>query len=133
MPAIAGPLCQVHEQHQVQHQGSRQYRVRAQEVHLQLHPPPEPPKQVDIVPALLVVSPGRIVVDSHLVIGILIQVGIQVGLQYVFQHPQLRLFLRLEILGLVQDLAVPIPKYVRREPAVQTKHPGLQHRTYNGL
>ena len=42
-------------------------------------------------------------------------------------------FLRSEVLGLVKDLAVPVPKYVGGKPAIHSQHSGLEHRSDNGL
>src|SRR5262249_59705946 len=55
-PLHPGALGQVQEQRRVQHDRRRQDAVAAEEVDLQLHRVPEPPEDVDVVPALFVVA-----------------------------------------------------------------------------
>src|SRR5690606_9787217 len=56
----AGAVGQVHEQGQIQDQGSGQDRVFAQKVDLDLHRISQPSEDVDVVPAFLVVTPRRV-------------------------------------------------------------------------
>src|SRR5258708_16243241 len=46
----------------------------AQEIHLDLHRVAHPPEDVDVVPTLLVVPPGRVVVDADHVVDLAVQV-----------------------------------------------------------
>ena len=88
---------------------------------------PSPPKEVYVVPALLVIPPGRVVVDPNLVISVGIQLWVHVGLQDVFQDSQFGLLFGLEVFRVVEDLTVPVPQYVGGEPPVHSEHPGLEH------
>src|SRR4029450_6898571 len=72
---------EVAEDREVQDDGGREDRVTAQEVHLDLHRVAHPPEDVDVVPAFLVVPPGRVVVDPHLVVHLAVQLGIELRLQ----------------------------------------------------
>ena len=75
-----GPLRQVHEQHQVQHQRSGQNRVPAEKVDLYLHWIPQPTGNIDVVPALLGVAARRVIVDADRVVEILVQHRVKVRL-----------------------------------------------------
>ena len=131
--AHAGPLRQVEEQRQVEHQRRGQDRVAAEEIDLDLHRVAQPPEDVDVVPAFLVVAAGRVVVDPHLVVHLAVELGIELRLQDVLQHAELRLFLGLEALGVVEHLAVAVAEDVGRVPARDAQHAGLEHRREHGL
>src|SRR5208283_533483 len=106
------PRRKVHKQAQVQRQRSRQNRVAAQEVHLQLHRIAEPAEDIDVVPTLFAITAWRVIVNAYLVIQALVQIGVQLRLQDRLQQPQLRLLLGLERRGIVQHLAVPVAQDV---------------------
>ena len=61
MPAA---LREVHEQREVEDDRRREDRVAAEEVDLDLHRVAEPPEDIDVVPAFLVVAARRVVVDA---------------------------------------------------------------------
>ena len=60
-------------------------------------------------------------------VGVGVEVRVHLRLEDVFERTQFRLFLCLEVLRLVQDLAITVAQDVGREPALQAKHPRLQH------
>src|SRR6056297_419482 len=132
-PAHPAPGREVEEERQIEHDRSREDRVPAEEVDLDLHRIAEPSEDVDVVPALLVVSTRRVVVDPHLVVEVLVQLGVHLRLQDVIERTELRLLLRLEGCRVVQNLAVAVPQDVRREPPVDPEHPGLEPRRQDGL
>jgi hypothetical protein len=74
-----------------------------------------------VIPALLVVSLGRVVVDANLVIDVAVEVGVDVGLEDVLEDAELGDFLRPEALRIVEDLAVTIPQNVGGEPSVDAQ------------
>src|SRR4029077_7758695 len=59
-------LGEIQEENQVQNDRRGQDRVAAKEIPLDLHWVTEPAKNVDVVPAFLVVAAWRVVVDAHL-------------------------------------------------------------------
>src|SRR5215471_8715258 len=67
-------LGQIEQQRHIEHDGCRQDAVAAQEVDLELHRIAEPPEQIDVVPAFLVVAARRIVVDPDHVAEVPIQI-----------------------------------------------------------
>src|SRR5678810_115422 len=77
----AGALREIEEQGKIEHQRRRQDGVTAEKIDFDLHRVTEPPEDVDVIPALLVVAAGRIIVDAHLVIHVPVQLGVLVGLQ----------------------------------------------------
>src|SRR5437868_15318584 len=82
-PAHTGAFGQVEEQDQVQYERRGQDRVAAQEIDFDLHRIAEPPDDIDVIPSFFVVAAGRVIVDADFVVEILIQVGINLGLQDV--------------------------------------------------
>ncbi len=80
---------QVHKQRKVEHQRRRKDRITAQEIDLDLHLITEPAKDVDVVPALLVVAPRGIVVDPDNMRKIAVKIGVNFGLEDVFEHRKL--------------------------------------------
>ena len=79
---------QIAEQTEVETEGSSEDRVAAEEIDLHLHRIAHPAKDVDIIPALLVVVARWVVVDTHLVVvlrivvvAVAIEVGLHVGLE----------------------------------------------------
>ena len=66
-----------------------------------------------------------------------VQLGIELRLQDVLEHRQLRLFLGLERAGIVQHFAVAIAQNVGGEPAVHAQHArfeaGREHRLHQRL
>src|ERR1051326_568303 len=92
--AHAASLSEIKKEHEVQDDRSCQNAVSAQEIDLDLHGITEPPIDVDVVPSLLIVSARGIVVDTHLVGEILVQIRVEFRLQNLIQHRQLTFFLR---------------------------------------
>jgi len=131
--AEPGALRQVGEQDEVECERRREDRVATEEVDLDLHRIPEPAEDVDVVPTFFVVSARRVVVDAHLVEDVAVQLGILLGLQDVFQHAELRLFLRLEVLRIVEHFTVAVAENVGGIPTRQAEHARLQHRRDHGL
>src|SRR5436190_5386817 len=95
-PVHARPLREIEEKRDVEHDRRGENAVAAQEVDLQLHRVAEPPDQVDVVPAFLVVAARRIVVDPHDVAEVLVEVRVELRLKDVIENRLLALFLRLE-------------------------------------
>src|SRR4029077_5244113 len=89
-------LRQVEKQHQVEDKRRSQNRVAAQEVNFDLHGIAQPSEDVDVVPALFVVSTRRVIVNSDLVGELAVQFRIKLRLQNMLQHRQLGLLLGLE-------------------------------------
>src|SRR5436190_1499834 len=110
-------LGQVKEQCQVKYDGGRQDRVFAEEIDLDLHGISKPSEDIDIVPALLVITMGRIIVDPDLVIQFSIQFRIDIRLQDVFEYTQFGNFLGPEIIGMIEYIAITIAENIGREPA----------------
>ena len=86
----------------------------------------EPSEEVDVVPALFVVAARRIVVDPHDVAELLVELGVEIGLQDVVEDGLLALFLRLERLGIVEHFAVAVAEDVGRIPALDAEKPRLE-------
>src|SRR3984957_18009443 len=82
----ARPLRQIQKQNQIQHQGSGQYGIAAQEVDFDLHGITQPSEDVDVVPTFLGVAAWRIVIDANRVIKVLIKLRVQIRLQNLLQH-----------------------------------------------
>ena len=66
-------------------------------------------------------------------IDIAIEVGELLRLEDVVDNRQLAHLLRLEVLGLVEHLAIAIAQNVGREPSAHTQHTRLEHRRQHGL
>ncbi len=126
-------LGEVEEQHQVERDGRGKDRVAAEEIDLDLHRVAEPAEDVDVVPALFFVAARRIVVDANLVVDVLVEIGIKLGLEDVFERAQLRLFLGLEGLRIVEHFAVAIAEDVGRVPAGDAEHARFEGRREHGL
>src|SRR6266545_4875108 len=132
-PLLPCPLREVAEQREVEHDRRSEDRVAALEVHLDLHRVAEPPEDVDGVPAFLVVAARRVVVDRDLVVDVAVELGVLLRREDRVEHRHLRDLLRLEGVGVVEDLAVAVAEDVRREPAVEAEEPRMQHRRDGGL
>ena len=98
-----------------------------------MHRITHPAKDVDIVPALLIVIARRIVVDTHLVVDVAIEIGIFLRLQDGVDHGELGHLLRLERPGIVKHLAVAVPEDIGGEPAFQAKHTCMESGSKHGL
>ena len=129
----AGAPREIEEQDEIEHHRRREDRVAAQEVDLHLHRVPEPPEEIDVVPAFLVVAARWVVVDAYLVNEVTVEIRVQLRLQDRVEHAQLRDLLRLERLGIVEHLAVAVAEDVRRVPAANAEHAALQARRDDGL
>src|SRR5439155_15843806 len=82
-PAALG---QIEEQHKVQDDRRSKNAVAAQEIELDLHGITKPPVDIDVVPSFFIISTRRIVVDSHFVREIFVEVRIELGLKNLIQH-----------------------------------------------
>src|SRR6266545_2017715 len=127
-PLLPCPLREVAEQREVEHDRRSEDRVAALEVHLDLHRVAEPPEDVDGVPAFLVVAARRVVVDRDLVVDVALELRVLLRREDLVEHRLLRDLLRLERVGVVEDLAVAVAEDVRREPALEPEEPRVQHR-----
>ena len=87
--AEARALGEVHEEHEVEGERGGKDAVSTEEVDLDLHRIAEPTEDVDVVPAFLVVTTRRVVVDSHLVEHVAVQLGELLRLKDVFEHAEL--------------------------------------------
>src|SRR5580704_1903329 len=130
---LSSALGKVEEQDQVEHNRSRQNRVTAQEVDLDLHGIAEPPKDVDIVPTFLVITAWRVIVNAHLVSKVAVKVGVKFGLQNVLEDRKFGFFFGLERAWIFENLAVAIAENVGGEPARQTEHARLEPGRKDGL
>src|SRR2546425_10536022 len=86
--AHSAPLGQVQEQDQIQNDRRGKNAVAAQEIDFDLHGITEPSIDIDVIPSFFIVSPGRIVVNPHLVGEILVKIRIQLRLQNLIQNRQ---------------------------------------------
>src|SRR5688572_29388875 len=59
-PAHSGALREVEKNREIEHDGRGENRITAQEIHLDLHRIAQPSKDVDVIPALLVVAMRRV-------------------------------------------------------------------------
>ena len=114
-------LGKIQEEDEVERDGRGKDGVAAEEVDLDLHRIAEPAEDVDVVPALFVVAARRVVVDANLVVDVLVEVGIEVGLEDVFERAELGFFLGLEGLGIVEDFAVAVAEDVGGVPAARRR------------
>src|SRR5437879_1978161 len=64
--------------------------------------------------------------DPHLVVYVPVQLGVLIGLEDVLEHAELRFFLRLEGLGVVEHFSVAVTKDVGGVPAGEPEHAGLE-------
>src|ERR1700735_3652122 len=69
------PRCQVHEEDEVKREGRGEDGVAAEEIYLDLHGVTEPTEDIDIVPALFVITTWRVIVNADLVVDVLVEVG----------------------------------------------------------
>src|SRR6266508_2304078 len=117
---------EVQKERQIEGHRRRENRVTTEEVDLDLHGLAEPAEDVDVVPPLLRVSPRRVVLDPDLVEILAVELVVDLGLENRVQDRDLGDLLRTEGTRVVQDLAVAVAQDVRREPALQAQHPGLE-------
>ena len=108
----AGATSQVDEQTQVKAQGCCKDRVAAQEVDLDLHGIAHPAKDVNVVPALLVVVAGRVVVDAYLVEVVVVQVWLIVSNEDGLEGRELADLLGAEVGGLIEHETVTVTQDV---------------------
>ena len=132
-PTHASPCGQIAEEHQIEGYGCSQNGVAAEEVHLDLHRIAHPTEEVDVVPCLLIVLAGRIVVDAHLVIDVLIKIGLLVGVKDTFDDGELAHLLRFEVVRIVQHLTIAVAEDVGGEPSADAQQARLKHRRQDGL
>ena len=107
----------IEKENQIECEWRGKDRVAAEEVNLDLHWISQPAKDVDVIPALFVVAPWRIVVNADFVIQIPVQIRIELGLKDEVEHAELRFFLRLERFGIVEHFAVAIAEDVGGVPS----------------
>src|SRR6476646_8507758 len=74
-------LGQIQEKKQIQHDRRRQNRGRAYEIHLDLHGIAQPAKDVNVVPAFLIVAARRVVINADRVVDVPVEIGIKLRLQ----------------------------------------------------
>ena len=67
-----GTRCQIQKQDQIQYQGGGQDTVATQKIHFDLHRVAQPSEDVDIIPALLIIPPRRVIVYSDFMVNILV-------------------------------------------------------------
>src|ERR1700733_15960730 len=79
-------LGQIEEEHKIERDRRGENRIAAKEINFDLHRIAEPTENVDIVPAFFVVAARRVVVDADLVEDVLVEVGIDLGLEDVFKR-----------------------------------------------
>ena len=115
-------LREIEEEREVEDDRRGQDGVAAEEVDFDLHGVAEPAEDVDVVPAFFVVAARRVVVDADFVVDLAVELGIELRLQDVFEHAELRFFLGFEGVGIVEHFAVAIAENVGREPAVEAEH-----------
>src|SRR6185437_16177566 len=129
----SGPLSEVAEQRDIEHERCGENGVAAEEVDLDLHGIIHPSEDVDVVPAFLVVAARRIVVDPDDVREILVQIRILLRLKDRVQHRQLGLFLGLERLRIVEHFPVAVAEDVGRIPSSEAEHASLESWRDDGL
>ena len=126
-------LARSRNRHQVQRNGRGQDGVAAEEIHLDLHGIAQPAKNVDVIPTLFVITAWWVIVNADLVENVLVKVGIEFGLQDVFERAEFGLFLGLEGLGIVEHFAVAVAENVGGVPAGDAQQARLKSRRQNGL
>src|SRR5512138_2329330 len=92
---LARPPREIGEDGEVHHDGRREDRVAALEVHLDVHRVAEPPEDVDGVPTFLVVAARRVVVDGDLVLDGAVELRVLARGEDLVEHAELRDLLRL--------------------------------------
>src|SRR5262245_4988471 len=80
-PTHSTTLRQIEKEHEVEHDGRRQNTVATQEINFDLHRIAQPSVDVYVVPAFFIISSRRIVMDSHFVREILVEIRIELGLK----------------------------------------------------
>src|SRR5690349_25044023 len=113
---------EVGEEGEVEHDRRGKDRIAAEEVDLDLHRITHPSDDVDVVPAFFVVAARGVVVDSHDVGEVLVQIRVRLRLQDRVQYTELRLLLRLELRRIVEHFAVAFAEDVRRLQAGEDEY-----------
>ena len=106
--AETAALRQVEEEDEVEDQRGRQDTIAAEEIHLDLHGIIEPAKEVDVIPAFLVIAAWFVVMDMHLMLVLAVEVFVDLWLQHIVKHRQLTTLLRPEGVRIVQDIPIPV-------------------------
>ena len=114
-------LRQVEEEHQIEDEWGSQDTIAAQEIHLDLHGIIEPAKNVDVIPAFLIIPTWFVVVDMHLVLVLTVKIPWEFRLQNIFEHRQLAALLGAEGVRIVQHVTVAIAQDIGGKPAVQAQ------------
>jgi len=117
---------EIHKENEIEGERRGEDGVTTKEVHFELHRVAKPAEDVDVVPALFVVTAGRVIVDADLVVEVLVEVGVELGLEDDIEDAELGFFLGLEGLGIVEDLAVAVAEYVGGVPAADAEHASLE-------
>src|SRR5207253_9743703 len=76
-------LGEIEKQHQVENEWGGAYGIAAEKINLDLHGIAQPPEDVQVVPAFLVIATRRVVIDSHFVAEIAVMLRVQFRLQDV--------------------------------------------------
>src|SRR6185437_7370236 len=128
-----GALGKIHQQDQIERDGCGEDGVAAEKIDLDLHRIAKPAEDVDVIPTFFIITAWRVIVNANLVINVAVQFGVQLRLQDVIQYAELRLFLGLERLRIVEDFPVAITENVGRVPAADAQHARLERRCQDGL
>src|SRR5882757_10068579 len=106
---------EIEEKREIEHDGRSENRITTQEVDFELHRISEPTEDIDVVPTFLRVAARRVILDTYFVEDVLVERGVELGLQDDVESAELRYLLRLEGLGVVEHFAVAVAEDVRRE------------------
>ena len=134
--AEATTLRQVEEEHQIEDEWGRQDTIAAQEIHLDLHGIIKPAKNVDVIPAFLIIPAWFVVVDMHLVLVLTVDILLSSSgwRMYSSTDSLLRSLVRKESGSCVSDhVTVAIAQDIGGKPAVQAQLPGFQSRSNDGF
>src|SRR5437868_9389784 len=116
-----GALCEVEEEHQVEHERRGEDGIAAEKIHLDLHGIAEPAEDINVVPTLFIITTRRVIVDAYLVIEIAVQMRVKLGLENLVKDAELGFLLGLEGIGIFEHLAVAIAKNIGGVPAAESQ------------
>ncbi len=124
---------EIHEEDEIEGEWCGQDGVAAEEVYLDLHRIAEPAEDIDVIPTFFIITTWRVIVNANLVVDVLVEVGVKLGLEDVFQNAELRDLFGFEGLGVVEDFAVAVAEDVGRVPAGDAEVADLEGGGENGL